>query len=134
MSNDSGIYILQSLDGYRVTHAQAIENLYWWSGCCKEPNVQEDALVSTDDYLFHDKCLSCGTLDPEDEKRDELNPKMLLEYFGKCTMYDTEKDVLEEATNIFEEITNDDIGIIEYGISFVKGWEDKFFPDSERKV
>ena len=28
MSSDNGIYILQTLDGYRVVHAQAIENIY----------------------------------------------------------------------------------------------------------
>jgi hypothetical protein len=30
MSVDNGIYILQSLDGFRVAHAQAIENLWCW--------------------------------------------------------------------------------------------------------
>ena len=30
MSADNGIYILQAKDGYRVVHAQAIENLWWW--------------------------------------------------------------------------------------------------------
>lgn len=28
MSADNGIYILQTRDGYRVVHAQAIENIY----------------------------------------------------------------------------------------------------------
>lgn len=28
MSGDSGIYILQTKDGYRVVHTQAIENIY----------------------------------------------------------------------------------------------------------
>lgn len=129
MSADNGIYILQSLDGYRVIEAGAIENLHWWNSCCKKPNIQEDVLVSIDDNLFHDKCINCGTLDPESEERDELNPKMLLQYFGKCTVYDTEKEVLEEATNIFEEIMDDNIGIVEYGISFIRGWKDKFFPN-----
>ena len=30
MSADNGIYILKANDGYRVVHAQAIENLWWW--------------------------------------------------------------------------------------------------------
>jgi len=30
MSSDNGIYILHTSDGYRVTHANAIENLWWW--------------------------------------------------------------------------------------------------------
>jgi len=29
MSADNGIYILHTKDGYRVTHAQAIENIEW---------------------------------------------------------------------------------------------------------
>lgn len=32
MSADNGIYILQTLDGFRVKHTQAIDNLYWWEG------------------------------------------------------------------------------------------------------
>jgi len=127
MSADNGIYILQSLDGYRVTHAQAIENLHWWNNCCDNPNVVEDDLK--DGCSYHDVCQNCKTKDPESEERDELNPKWLLQYFGKCTVYHTEKKALEEATNIFEEIMDDNIGIVEYGISFIRGWEDKFFPD-----
>jgi len=30
MSADNGVYILKSKDGYRVTHAQAIDNLWYW--------------------------------------------------------------------------------------------------------
>ncbi len=43
MSADNGIYILQAKDGYRVTHAQAIDNLNWWpedSGYREELNPQ----------------------------------------------------------------------------------------------
>lgn len=127
MSADNGIYILQSLDGYRIIHAQAIDNLYWWAECCVNPNIIEDGLEQ--DNFFHDICKNCNAKDPEFEKRDELNPKMLLEYFGKCTVYDTQKEVLEEAVNIYEEIMNDDIGIIEYGISYIRGWEIKNFPN-----
>ncbi len=90
MSGDNGIYILQSLDGYRITHAQSIDNLYWWE---------------VDD--------ECNKNLPIMKKQNELNPEMLLKYFGKCTIYDTEKEVLEEASNIYEEITRNDISIIE---------------------
>ncbi len=127
MSADNGIYILRSLDGYRVTEAGAIENLYWWANCCDKPNVVQDALE--DGCFYHDVCQNCNTKDPKFEQREELNPKELLKYFGKCTVYDTQKEVLEEATNIFEEIMDDDMGIVEYGISFIRGWEDKFFPN-----
>jgi len=30
MSADNGIYILKSKDGFRVIHAQSIDNLNWW--------------------------------------------------------------------------------------------------------
>jgi len=123
MSADNGIYILQSLDGYRVIEAGAIENLHWWENCCDKPNIKDDGLLN------HQQCINCGTLDPKSEERQELNPKELLNYFGKCTVYDTEKEVLEEATNIFQEIMDDDMGIIEYGISFIRGWENKLFPN-----
>ncbi len=36
MSADNGIYILESKDGFRIVHAQAIENLMWWDGCAVE--------------------------------------------------------------------------------------------------
>jgi len=32
MSSDNGIYIHKFRDGYAVTHAQAIENIYWGKG------------------------------------------------------------------------------------------------------
>ncbi len=127
MSADNGIYILQSLDGYRVIEAGAIENLNWHHTCCNNPNVIDEE--AGEDCMFHQKCINCNTLDPISEPRDELCPDMLKQYFGKCTVYDTQSEALEEATNIFEEILDDDMGIVEYGISFVTGWEDKFFPD-----
>ncbi len=32
MSSDNGIYIHKFRDGWRVVHAQAIENIYWHRG------------------------------------------------------------------------------------------------------
>ena len=32
MSADNGIYVHKFRDGWRVTHAQAIENIYWRKG------------------------------------------------------------------------------------------------------
>lgn len=126
MSADNGIYILQSLDGYRIIHAQAIENLHWWDNCCDNPDVVDDELK--DSSFYHSKCLNCDTKDPEMKNKSKINPKTLKDYFGKSVKYDTEKEVMEEACNIYEEITNEDMGIVEYGISFIRGWEDKFFP------
>ena len=35
---------------------------------------------------------------------------------------------MEEACNIYENITNDDKDIVEYGISYIRGYEEKLFP------
>lgn len=105
MSADNGVYILQSLDGFRVIHAQAIENLYWWE--------IED----------------CGKM------VDRLNPQELKRYFGKCKVFSTKEEADKEAQKIYDEIMKDDFcPIVEYGISYIKGWENKFFPDPERKI
>lgn len=100
MSSDNGVYVLQSKDGFRVTHAQAIDNLYWWN--TDDPN--------TDKW----------------EKRDEINPEMLIEYFGDCKVFKTEGEAVEKAFEMYNEIC-----YVEYGVSFIRGWEDKEFPKSE---
>lgn len=99
MSANNGIYILQSKDGYRVQHCQCIENLNWWS-----------------------------TADGKNwECRDELNPEELISYFGDCKMFETEKEAFKEAKRLYDKIEQE-YYLIEYGISFIRGWEDKEFP------
>ena len=101
MSADNGIYILQSKDGFRVIHAQCIENLWWWE---KE-----------------------NTNPKQWERRNELNPKELINYFGNSKVFRTEKEVFKEAKKLYKEIEYN-YYIVEYGICFVRGWEDKEFP------
>jgi len=86
MSADNGIYILRALDGFRVTSAQAIDNIYWWG----------------------------------DEQRTEINPEILIEYFGDCKVYQTDKEALQKAEQLYDEIMNDDYcPICEYGICYI---------------
>ncbi len=122
-----GVYILQTIEGYRIIQSKDIGNLYWWASCCPTPDIKDYSLEV--DGMFHDKCMACGTLDPETEKREEANPNMIIEFFGRCTTYDTEKEVLEEACNMFDEKLYDDLGTV----SYIRGWEDKFFPDIKEK-
>jgi hypothetical protein len=97
MSADNGIYILQSKDGFRIAHAQAIENIYW--------NFEKKELT------------------------DEINPKILYDYFHKSPVFKTVEEVTKEAIRIYEEIIQDDFcPIVEYGICDITGWEDKEFP------
>ncbi len=126
MSADNGIYILQTKDGWRVVHAQCIENLYWWYICCDNPNVV-DALPDTVGYL--EECCNCGRHNPKMKEREEINPKILIDYFGHCNKLDSEYAAMEEAKQLYDEIMDDDFcPIIEYGISYIKGYEDKYFP------
>ncbi len=99
MSADNGIYILHSRDGWRVVLAQCIENLYWWE------------------------------IDGEMKKLDILNPKILAEYFGRSNRLNSEYEAMEEATQLYEELMDDDFcPIIEYGISYINGYENEYFP------
>ena len=100
ISSDNGIYILQSNDGYRVIHAQAIDNLYWWQ--------KSDG-----------KNWEC---------RDELNPEELINYFGKCKIIKTDEEALKEAKRLYIEVIDSYCGILEYGISYIKDWQNKEFP------
>ena len=43
MSADNGIYVAQFPDGYRVIHAQAIDNL-WWNDESGDPGLESDEL------------------------------------------------------------------------------------------
>jgi hypothetical protein len=98
MSADNGIYILESKDGFRVVHTQAIDNLWWWDDICATTN--------------------------------EINPKYLIRYFEKCDVYKTSEEAMAEAKRMYDEIMQSDFPILEYGISFISGWEDKPFPET----
>ena len=126
MSADNGIYILQSLDGFRVIHAQAIENIYWHFTCCDNPNVIEKKIG---DIYTVEICKNCNTERPIGVMKNEINPCFLKQYFGGCKIFKTKEESLLEAERIYNEILNDDYcPIIEYGIQFIRGWENKDFP------
>ena len=124
ISSDNGIYILQSTDGYRVIHAQAIENLYWWKQCCNKPGSID---AEDDNGFYYHKCTNCGSK-IEYIRKNELNPEILLEYFGKSKVFKTNTEVFTEATRLYEKTL-----LLEYGISFIRGWEDKDFPKEKWK-
>ena len=58
MSADNGIYILKTKDQYRVTHTQAIENVYW----------EYDSRYA---YYIN-------------ERTNKLVPTRVVEYWGGC--------------------------------------------------
>jgi len=69
--------------------------------------------------------------DEDAASRDELNPKYLIRYFGKCKVHKTSTEAMEEAKEMYDNIMQSDFPILEYGISFIPGWEDKPFPEVE---
>jgi hypothetical protein len=130
MSADNGIYILKTLDGFRVAHLQAIDNIYWWPNCCDHAEIEE---VFFDDGLeggqhYHDKCTNCGTRDVEYERRDKINPLVILDLFKNAKVFETEEDALNEADFIYCNITKYGGGYVEYGIQIINGLEDWEYP------
>lgn len=125
MSSDNGIYILKTNDGYRVTEAQAIGNIYWWYTCCNKPNVREVMHDVEGACIITYKCYNCGTNSPNSVRKNKICPDRLREYFGDCTAFLTEQEAFKEAKRIYDEIMNErfNIGfvpIIEYGIQFIE--------------
>ena len=120
ISADNGIYILKSKDGYRVIHAQCIENLWWW---------WEDERLYDEEYIEAntENGMTSVFCDAPGGYRDELNPRELADYFGKAKAME-ECDAWDEAKRLYNEIMDSDFPILEYGISEIRGWEDKEFP------
>lgn len=111
MSADNGIYLLQTKDGYRVAHLQAIDNIYWWYVCCSYPDV-----IYLDGNRQCEYCWNCGTKNPECIKKDKICPDRLKEMFGDCEVWNDKKSAWNEAIRLYKEITSDEMGICEYGI------------------
>lgn len=133
MSADNGIYILKTLDGYRVAHLQAIENIYWWPTCCAHSEIEE---IFFDDGLeggqhYHDVCKNCGTRDVEWERREKINPLVALDMFKDAKFFADEEDALNEADFIYCNMTKYGGGYLEYGIQKINGLEDIPFPTKE---
>ena len=88
MSKDNGIYILQTKGNeFRVVHAQAIENIYFWENRFGHSVYKEEA-----------------------------NPVELEKYFGKSQVFDNKVDANKKALDLWEQIMNSDCPIVEYGI------------------
>jgi hypothetical protein len=65
----------------------------------------------------------------DDEKaKTSLNPKYLLQYFGKADVMKSEDEAWKVARDIYKGIMNSDFPVLEYGIKPIYGWEDKDFP------
>ena len=122
MSADNGIYILKSKDGYRVTDAQAIDNIYWHYTCCDNPNVN----FYEDNIEYYQKCLNCGTINPDMVKKEEINSQTLKEYFEDSEVFKNEEEAMKKAIELYKEVI-DYCGIVEYGIQTI--YYDKEFPN-----
>jgi len=128
MSVDNTIAIVQSKDGFRVEECQAIDNIYWHHTCCNNPCI-EWINEEVKKYIeFYEKCLNCGKINPDIMKKEEINPKVLKDYFGHCKVFKTKEEAFEEAQRLYKEILEDDyLGIVEYGITTI--YYDKEFPN-----
>lgn len=85
MSADNGIYILEHKEGFRVTHAQCIENLNWWP-------VTVEGIQTW-------------------EERPEMNPKEIKRYFGQSKLYKTLDDAFKKAEELSKEHWYTEYGI-----------------------
>lgn len=119
MSADNGIYILQTKDGYRVTHAQAIDNIYWHYTCCEFPNL----LINQWRENCEEVCANCKKRNLPSEKRKEYSPDMLKVYFEDCKVFKKEIDAFNYAMQLYR-----DCGFCEYGIVVLDEWRNKEFP------
>jgi hypothetical protein len=101
MNNHNGIYILETKGEWRVVLAPDIETLYYWKD-------ERNGL-----YIQH----------------DVINPQELVNYFHPCNVLKSEYEAMEEAKILFEEIMDDDYcPSIEFAISYIEGWKDKYYP------
>jgi len=120
MSADNGIYILEAKDGWRVIHAQAIDNLNWW--------WTDERLYDKEFVEAQEKAGVKNPFKSKGESRNELNPREIAVYFGHAKVHKTKEAAMEAATKMYDEIMSSSFPIVEYGISFINGWEDKEFP------
>lgn len=126
MSADNGIYILKGKDGWRVIHTSAIDNLTWWW---------------TDERLYDETFVQAqkeaGIINPfrnMGESKDDLNPREIAAYFGNSKVYRTREEAITRSVELYDDIMAGELPIIEHGISFIHGWEDKEFPVKYVKI
>ncbi len=83
MSADNGIYIHKFRHGYKVVHAQCIENIYWWK--------ENGKMV----------------------KKDKQNPKILYDYFKGSPIFKTEGKALKYAFKLYKKYGYVEYGVCE---------------------
>lgn len=122
MSADNGIYILVTKDGYRVIHTQAIDNLYWY--------WNDDRLYNSEwCRKYQRKTGKNPYAEFGGREKFKMNPIEVKKYFGNCEVYKTEKEAIEKAMDIKEQIINSICPILEHGINFIYGMSKENFPE-----
>jgi len=82
MSADNGIYIVQFPDGYRVTHAQAIENIdYYNPGTKERKEILKDYFSESPLFKTTEKAFEYAKEINEEILKDDFCP--IVEY-GIC--------------------------------------------------
>ena len=138
MSADNGIYLVQFKDGWRVAHLQGIDSMYWHPTCCDNPDIIEENELDMNGegiahgIYFYDKCQNCGIVEPEWERREDINLNIIAQMFKQSYLFETEEDAMIQADILYSEILGNDFGgIVEYGIQKINGLEDFEFPTKE---
>lgn len=100
MSADNGIYILESKDGFRVLHAQAIENMYWF----KDPNKSH-----LEEWRQHTEA-----------ETDAETKQAVTEYWQRAPFFATKQEALQYASDMEQAIADSECPVLEYGISIIR--------------
>lgn len=101
MSADNGIYILKTKDQYRVTHEQAIENVYWEydNRYACDINYQKNYLVPTRVVEYWGNCKYTRSIEKAQQIAESMLKKIgLVEYGIRTFTYNkTWKHIVEDA-------------------------------------
>lgn len=87
MSANNHIVILNSKDGFRVTHCQALSNIFWWR------------IKNAPAYQV--------------EQKNEINPFVLYQYFKDAKYFKTKEEALIYAEELYFHIGYVEYGICE---------------------
>lgn len=100
VNHGNGIYILQTLDGFRTAHVQNLDLIWWWP---------------IDEQKF------------QYEKREEVYPECLMDFWGKCNVYKTEPEAIHIAQQMYHEYMRSG-QVVKQGIQIVRVYQTKNFP------
>ena len=117
MSSDNGIYILEAKDGFRVIHAQAIENLYWWDdGERKEINPERLVEYFGEEYVIptRERAFNVASLIYRDLKEKGIP----IEYGISFIESWKDKDFPSKNTIVMESVPLDTSDFDSLGIDF----------------